>query len=139
MFDPLLAPARIAASGLTAQSERLLVISQNIANANSTGAAPGADPYARKTISFRSEIDRLSGTTMVTVSRQGTDHSPFRVEYDPANPAAGKDGYVKLPNVNVLIEMADMRESNRIYQANLQVFRQARELVSMTIDMMRAR
>jgi len=137
MIDPLKAPGKIATAGMSAQSARLLVISENIANAQSVGATSGADPYSRKTISFKSEVDRLSGATMVKVAQYGIDRSPFKVEQDPGNPAADKDGNVKLPNVNLMVEMADMREANRVYQANLQVFRQTRELVSMTIDLMR--
>lgn len=137
-MDPLLAPAKIAAFGMNAQVRRLAVISENIANANSTGTTPGADPYRRKTISFTSAIDRASGATIVEVAGYGSDSSPFRVEQDPGNPAADKNGYVKLPNVNPLLEMADMRQANRTYQANLQVYRQARKLVSMTLDLMRS-
>ncbi len=137
MLDTLLAPGKIAAAGMSAQSERLTVISQNIANAQSAGTTPGGDPYRRKTISFKSEIDRVSGATLVKVAEYGLDQSPFKVERDPGNPAADKNGYVKMPNVNLLTEMADMREANRIYQANLQIFRRSRELVSMTIDLLR--
>ncbi len=137
-MDPLLAPAKIAASGMSAQSQRLLVIAENIANANSTGSTPGSNPYTRKTISFSSEVDRLSGIDLVKVARYGRDNSPFKVELDPGNPAADSKGYVKFPNVNPLLEMADMRQANRVYQANLQVYRQARELVSMTLDLMRS-
>ena len=137
MIDSLLAPGKIATSGMRAQSERLLVISENIANSQSTGKTPGANPYSRKTVSFKSEIDGVSGTTMVKVAEYGIDRTPFRLELDPGNPAADKNGFVKMPNVNLMVEMADMREANRVYQANLQVYRQARELVSMTIDLMR--
>jgi len=137
MVDLLLAPAKIAASGMSAQSERMLVISENIANARSVGTVPGANPYMRKTISFKSEVDRASGVTMVQVAEYGLDKSAFGIERDPGSPAADKNGFVKMPNVNTLTEMADMREANRVYQANLQVFRQARELVSMTIDLLR--
>ncbi len=137
MLDTLLAPGKIAAAGMSAQSERLSIISQNIANAQSTGTTPGGEPYRRKTISFKSEIDRVSGATLVKVAEYGLDQSPFEVEWGPQNPAADKNGYVKMPNVNLLTEMADMREANRIYQANLQVFRRSRELVSMTIDLLR--
>ncbi len=136
-MDPLLSPARIAASGMSAQSERLLIISENIANARSTGNTPGANPYARKTISFTSEVDRASGVNLIKVSSYGVDRSPFKVELNPGSPAADQNGYVKLPNVNPLIEMADMRQANRIYQANLQIYKQSRELVSMTLDLMR--
>ncbi len=138
MTDPLLAPLRVAATGLSAQSERMLVAAQNIANARSTGAAPGAAPYRRRTISFVSEMDRQTGVDIVRVARFGVDPSPFRVEYNPGHPAADKKGFVKMPNVDPLVEMADMRDANRMYQANLQVVRQAREVVSMTLDLLRA-
>ncbi len=137
MTDPLLAPLSVAASGLHAQSERMLIAAQNIANARTTGNAPGAAPYRRKTISFVSELDRQTGVDVVRVARYGTDPSPFKVEYNPGHPAADRNGYVKMPNVNTLIETADLRDANRMYQANLQVVRQAREIVSMTIDLLR--
>ncbi len=136
-MDALTASLRIAASGLGAQSERLRVVSENLANAQSTGNFPGADPYRRKTVTFVSELDRISGGSLVDVSAIDRDPSAFRLEFEPGNIAADENGYVKLPNVNVLIEMADMTEANRSYEANLQVIRQARDLISMTIDLMR--
>ena len=127
----------VAASGLGAQSERLRVVSENLANAQSTGNAAGADPYQRKTVSFASELDRTSGVSLVEVSSIDRDPSAFPMEFQPGNVAADENGYVKTPNVNVLIEMADMSEANRSYEANLQVIKQARDLISMTIDLMR--
>ena len=138
MSDPLLAPLSVAASGLRAQSARMLVAAQNIANARSTGDAPGADPYRRKTISFAAELDRQTGVQTVRIAGRGVDTSPFRVEYLPGHPAADRNGFVKFPNVNTVVEMADLRDANRMYQANLQVVKQAREIVSMTIDLLRA-
>lgn len=137
-MDPLSTALKVAASGLTAQSERLRVVSENLANAQSTGDTPGADPYQRKTISFAAEVDRSSGTSFVEIADIGRDDTEFPLEYQPGNEAANDAGYVKMPNVNVLLEMADMREANRSYQANLQVIKQARELISMTIDLMRS-
>ncbi|WP_102958744.1 flagellar basal body rod protein FlgC [Mangrovicella endophytica] len=137
MSDPIISSLKIASSGLEAQSMRLRVVSENIANAQSTGATPGSDPYRRKTVTFESELDALSGSELVRVGDIGTDNTPFRVEHDPGNPAADANGYVKMPNVNTLVEMADMREANRSYEANLQVVKQARELITMTIDLMR--
>ncbi|WP_445502378.1 flagellar basal body rod protein FlgC [Microvirga sp. G4-2] len=137
MIDPLIASTKLSSSGLEAQSARLRVISENVANAQSTGRTPGSDPYARKTITFRSELDRALGASSVAVKEVGTDDAPFPVEYDPGNPAADENGMVKKPNVNMLIEMADMREANRSYQANLQMMKQARALISATIDLMR--
>jgi flagellar basal-body rod protein FlgC len=136
-MDALTAALKVAASGLGAQSERLRVVSENLANAQSTGTAPGADPYRRKTISFASELDRGSGASLVEINSIDRDPSAFPVEFQPGNEAADENGYVKMPNVNVLIEMADMTEANRSYEANLQVIKQARDLISMTIDLMR--
>lgn len=137
MIDPLQASVQIASSGLEAQSTRLRIVSENLANANSTGRAPGAEPYRRKTVTFDSEMDRAAGVRVVKIKDVGVDRAPFRVEYEPSHPAAGEDGYVKLPNVNMLIEMADMRETNRSYEANLQVVKQARSMVAMTIDLLK--
>ncbi len=137
MSDPLDASLKIAASGLEAQSARLRVVAENLANAQSTGAAPGADPYARKTITFASEVDRASGADLVRVKGIGVDKAPFRVDLDPGNPAADAKGFVKLPNVNMIMEMADLREANRSYEANIQIVKQTRELSSMTIDLLR--
>ncbi len=137
-MDPLVASLKVSASGLEAESTRLRIVSENIANARSTGDVPGADPYRRKTVSFTAEVDRMSGASSVSIERLGTDDSDFSVEFDPGNPAADDKGMVKLPNVNVLIEMADMREANRSYEANLQTTRQARDLISATIDLLRA-
>ena len=136
-MDALSAAMKIAASGLGAQSERLRVVSENMANAQSTGATPGADPYRRKTINFISELDRTSGGSMVEVGSIDRDPSAFPIEFQPGNEAADEKGYVKMPNVNVLVEMADMSEANRSYEANLQVIKQARDLISMTIDLLR--
>ena len=138
MIDPIVSSLKIASSGLSAQSTRLRIVSENIANANTTGTTAGSDPYQRKTVTFGAEMDRLSGADLVTVSGLGRDDSPFIVEHDPGNPAANADGYVKMPNVNMLVEMADMREANRSYEANLQVVKQARELINMTIDLLRS-
>jgi flagellar basal-body rod protein FlgC len=137
-MDALSTALKVAASGLSAQSQRLRVVSENLANAQSTGNAPGADPYQRKTITFAATLDRTSGTALVEVADIGRDMKPFPVEYMPGHEAADEAGYVRMPNVNVLVEMADMREANRSYEANLQVIRQARELISMTIDLLRS-
>ncbi|MDK1384360.1 flagellar basal body rod protein FlgC [Sinorhizobium sp. 8-89] len=137
-MDPLTSALKVSASGLQAESTRLRIVSENIANARSTGDTPGADPYRRKTISFAAEVDRASGASLVDIQRLGTDDSNFNIEFDPGNPAADEKGMVKMPNVNVLIEMADMREANRAYEANLQTIKQSRDLISQTIDLLRA-
>ena len=137
MPDPLQATLRIAGSGLEAQSVRLRVISENIANAQSTGDTPGADPYARQTVSFDSVLDRSLGAPLVRIKTIGRDDAPFKVEHDPGNPAADAAGFVKLPNVDVLTELADMREANRTYEANLQVAKQSAELLGQTISLLK--
>ena len=136
--DPLSAAMKIAASGLEAQATRLRVVSENLANAQSTADVPGGDPYRRKVVGFAAELDRVSGASMVEVNSIDEDSSDFLVEYDPGNKAADENGMVKKPNVNVLIEMADMREANRSYESNLQAIKQSRELISMTIDLLRS-
>ncbi len=138
MIDPMKVAMKVASSGLEVQSRRMLIVSENLANASSTGNTPGAAPYARKTVSFESILDDASGANLVKVDRVDTDKKPFRVEYDPGHPAADADGNVKLPNVDMMVELADMRESNRSYEANLQVIKQARSMVSMTIDLLRS-
>jgi flagellar basal-body rod protein FlgC len=137
MIDPLNAAIKIAGSGLEVQSARLRIVSENLANAQSTGAAPGANPYARKTVTFESEMDQALGADLVRIKTVGVDRSPFRVEQDPGSPAADSKGFVKLPNVNILMEMADMREANRSYEANLQVVKQATNLNAANLDLLR--
>jgi flagellar basal-body rod protein FlgC len=136
-MDALSATLKVAASGLTAQSERLRIVSENLANAQSTGSTPGSEPYQRKTIVFSAELDRALGASAVEVSSINRDPAAFPLEFLPGHEAADDNGYVKMPNVNVLVEMADMTEANRSYEANLQVVKQARDLISMTIDLMR--
>lgn len=138
MFDPLNASQKIAASGLDVQSHRMRVIAENMANAQSTGKTPGADPYQRKTIVFVNTFDEALGADLVGVEQIGVDPTPFRVERDPGHPAADGDGMVKYPNVNTLMEMGDMREANRSYEANLQMMKQSRAMVMMTIDLLRS-
>jgi flagellar basal-body rod protein FlgC len=137
MQDSLQTALRIAASGLQAQSTRLRIVSQNIANAQSTGSASGADPYARQTVSFESEMDRTLGANVVAVKSIGVDPAPFKLEQDPGNPAADEGGMVKMPNVDVLKELADMREANRSYEANLQVAKQSADMLNTTISLMK--
>lgn len=137
-MDPLTAAMKVAGSGLEAQSTRLRIVSENIANARSTGDTPGADPYRRKTITFGAEVDRNNDLTTVGVKKLGQDQGQFVEEYDPDSPAADQKGYVKMPNVNVLVEMADMREANRSYEANLQTIKQSRDLINSTIDLLKS-
>lgn len=128
----------VAASGLRAQTGRMRVISENIANSDSTGNTPGADPYRRKMPTFRTHFDRAVGAEVVELGRIERDQSEFQTRYDPGHPAADARGYVKLPNVNDLIETMDMREAQRSYQANLNVITATRRMLSRTLDILRA-
>ncbi len=138
MVDPLKVSQKIAAAGLDVQSHRMRVIAENMANAQSTANTPGGDPYTRKTIVFSNDFDEALGANLVGVDQIGKDASPYRVERNPSHPAADADGNVKYPNVNILVEMADMRESNRSYEANLQMMKQSRAMVMMTVDLLRS-
>jgi flagellar basal-body rod protein FlgC len=137
MIDPLQASIKIAGAGLEAQSTRLRIISENVANSQSTANTPGGDPYARKTVSFDNVMDRTAGLSLVRVKNIGLDDTPFAVEQDPGNPAADDKGFVKTPNVNILVELADMREANRTYEANLQVAKQSSDLMSQTVALLK--
>jgi flagellar basal-body rod protein FlgC len=137
MVDALQASLIVSASGLRAQSQRVLVASQNLANINSTGKTPGSNPYTRKLIRFEPEYDRELGASTVKAGDITFDRAtPYSVQKDPGNPAADASGYVKFPNVDMLIEGADIREANRSYEANLQVIAQARSLITMTFNML---
>jgi flagellar basal-body rod protein FlgC len=131
------AALNIAASGLRAQTARMKVIAENIANANSTAPNPGADPYRRKVATFGQVLDRETGTNGVKMTGIAQDRSEFRLRYDPTHPGADANGYVKTPNVNTLIESMDMREAQRAYEANLNVVESARAMMSRTIDLLR--
>lgn len=137
MADPLTIAMKVAGSGLQAQTQRMQIVSQNIANAGVTGTQPGEDPYVRKTVSFVELVDRESGVSKVQIGEIGVDDAPFTLRHDPSHIAADENGMVKMSNVNTLTEMTDMRETIRFYQANLQTVKQARNLISMTLDMMR--
>ena len=128
----------VAASGLRAQAGRMRVIAENIANADSTAQRPGTDPYRRKIPTFTSEIDRSLQANVVGLGRTRPDRSEFRSKYEPGHPAADANGYVKYPNVNSLIEMADMREAQRSYEANLNVITATRRMIQRTIEILKA-
>ena len=129
----------ISASGMRAQGARIRVVSENIANAETTGMTPGADPYTRQTISFKNAMDRAMGVTLVEVGDIGTDRkTPFGLEYKPGHPAADDNGYVKMPNVNMMTELMDVREAQRSYEANLGIMEQSRNMISRTIDLLKA-
>jgi flagellar basal-body rod protein FlgC len=128
----------IAASGLRAQAGRMRVISENIANADSTPMKPGSDPYRRKLPTFVSEFNRELGVQTVLMGRTATDKSDFRLKYEPGHPAADGNGNVKYPNVNSLVELTDMREAQRSYEANVNLVTATRRMIQRTIDILTA-
>ncbi|MGJ4893043.1 flagellar basal body rod protein FlgC [Bradyrhizobium sp. HKCCYLR20261] len=127
----------IATSGLRAQAGRMRVISENIANADSTAAKAGGDPYRRKVPTFTSALDRALDAKVVALGKVVPDQSSFRVKYDPSNPAADASGNVKYPNVNPLIEMTDMRDAQRSYEANLNIIGATRRMIQRTLDILK--
>ena len=127
----------VAASGLKAQSGRMRVIAENIANADSTADKPGADPYRRKVPSFNHRFDRALEANVVDLGRVATDRSAFRTRFDPGHPAADQKGEVKLPNVNSLVETMDMREAQRSYEASLNLISATRRMISRTLEILR--
>ena len=126
----------VAASGMRAQSDRMRIIAENIANANSTSQASGGDPYRRQVATVNSQFDRELGATMVESGKPVDDTSDFRRQYDPGNPSADKQGYVKMPNVNPLVEIMDMREAQRSYEADLDVMSASKSMISRTIALL---
>lgn len=127
----------ISAAGMSVQTERLRVIAENLANQDSTGSYPGATPYRRKTTVFENVMDASLGADTVRVARVAADQSPFPQKYDPANPAADAQGYVRQPNVNSFVEMMDMREAERSYSANLNVMQASRSMLTRVIDLLK--
>ena len=128
----------LAASGLRAQAGRMRVIAENIANADSTGQRAGSEPYRRRIPTFRAEIDRAVEARVVSLGQVRTDPSEFRSKYEPGHPAADANGNVKYPNVNPLVEMMDMREAQRSYEANLNVIGATRRMLQRTIEILKA-
>lgn len=137
-MDPISAAGETAFSGLLAQSTRMKVIAENIANADSTGKTPGAEPYRRKTVAFSNIYNSLKDAVEIKSDVSLDSHSPLRIEHVPGHPAANTAGDVKFPNVNMIIEMADMKQALRSYEANLQVVRQGREMASGLVDLLRS-
>ncbi|MCH7864443.1 MAG: flagellar basal body rod protein FlgC [Proteobacteria bacterium] len=136
-MDDILKTMRISGAGMRVQGERLRVIAQNLANASSLPQDPGGKPYRRQVITFKNQLDRALGLKTVRVSKIGLDRSAFGKRYEPDHPAADVDGYVLTPNVNTLIEMTDMREAQRSYEANLSVIKASKAMLNQTIDMLR--
>ena len=123
-----------AAKGMKAQSTRMRVISENLANADTTSTVKGGNPYQRKLVTFKDVMNDKTNQKEVEVGKVVADQTPFTLKYDPSNPAANKAGYVKMPNVNPLIEMMDMREAQRSYEANLGVIDISKAMISDTIN-----
>jgi flagellar basal-body rod protein FlgC len=136
-MDDLFKSFKISAAGMKAQGTRLRVISENIANAQSLAQSPGGTPYRRKTVTFQNQLDRQIGLDLVNIRKIGTDPAEFGKKYDPSHPAADQDGYVQTPNVNPLIEMMDMREAQRSYEANLSVIKASKQMLNSAIDVLR--
>ncbi|QQR70015.1 MAG: flagellar basal body rod protein FlgC [Alphaproteobacteria bacterium] len=132
-----MAPMRQAAYGLKAQGQRLRVIAENMANADTTADTPGGTPYQRQISTFRNVLDRVSGMRHVEFGGVRTDTTDFQKRYQPGHPAADKDGYVLMPNVQPLVEMMDMREAQRSYEANLNIVDAVKQVVRQTLDVLR--
>ena len=137
MADDLMTTMKISAAGMKAQGTRLRVISENIANADSKPAEPGDTPYQRRVVIFKNELNRSLGLNTVHVDKIRPDTSDFVKTYDPNHPGADSEGYVLKPNVNTLMEMMDMREAQRSYEANLRVIRMSKEMLTSTVDVLR--
>lgn len=127
----------ISAAGLKVQNTRLRVIYENIANKDSMSAGPDGTPYRRKVVNFQNQLDRAMGVTTPTVKKIGFDNSDFGTKYDPGNPAADEQGYIKTTNVNGLIEMMDMSQAQRSYQSNINALEASRKIATMTLELLR--
>tara|TARA_B100000676_G_scaffold312790_1_gene388959 strand:+ start:7258 stop:7671 length:414 start_codon:yes stop_codon:yes gene_type:complete len=137
MANDLASALAISASGMKAQGTRLKIVAQNIANASSTADKTGGDPYRRKIITFANVLDRELGARLVEIKNLKEDKSDFRLKYDPNHPSANKEGFVEMPNVNALVEMMDMREAQRSYEANLNMIEASKNMMSKTIGLLR--
>lgn len=137
MANDLESALSIAASGMRAQGFRLKVVAQNIANASSTADRAGGEPYRRKIVTFANVLDRELDAKLVEIKKVKEDTSQFSLVYDPNHPAANDDGFVEMPNVNALVEMMDMREAQRSYEANLNMIESSKQLMSRTIGLLR--
>ncbi|MGQ0527240.1 MAG: flagellar basal body rod protein FlgC [Alphaproteobacteria bacterium] len=138
MSSDILNAMKISAMGMRAQGMRLRVITENVANSETTGTNPTEDPYRRKMITFKNELDRASGVDLVGVDKISVDRkTDFPVKFMPGHPAADENGYVRMPNLNPLIEIMNVREAQRSYEANLGMIEQAKSMLTRTIDLLR--
>ncbi len=129
---------KISAAGMESQSARMRTIAENLANAESLPQAPGAEPYRRKVLTFKNVLDRATGANLVRADRLTQDKSEFQKRFDPNHPGADAEGYVMAPNVNSLIEVMDMRQAQRSYEANLSVIEVSKTMILRTIDLLRS-
>ncbi|MBI2585761.1 MAG: flagellar basal body rod protein FlgC [Rhodospirillales bacterium] len=136
-MDDIIKTMRISSAGMRVQGERLRVISQNIANADALPQDATGKPYRRQVVTFKNELDKSLGLKTVRVNKVQPDKSDFGKRYEPSHPAADPDGYVQTPNVNTLIEMTDMREAQRSYEANLNAIKTSKAMLNLTIDVLR--
>jgi flagellar basal-body rod protein FlgC len=136
-MDDLKISSQIASHGMKAQATRLRVISENLANADSTAETPGGEPYRRKLVTFRNQLDRSLEADTVKVKKITNDTSKLPSKYDPTHPGADEKGYVLMPNVNPLVEMMDMREAQRSYEANMDVITTSRQMVAKTLELLK--
>lgn len=127
----------VSASGMRAQSERIKVVTENIANSDTTGTDPNDEPYRRKTIFFEEQKEAKSGSSLVAVKKKGTDNSDFKLIYQPSHPAANEEGYVKYPNVDKNLESIDLRDAQRSYEANVSAIENTKQMMERTLDLMR--
>lgn len=138
MGDNLFNAMAISANGMRAQGERIRVITENVANADTAANVPGEEPYRRQLITFKNQMDRDAGVRKVEVDSIDRDmKSPFPEKFMPDHPGADERGYVRMPNVNTLIEVMDIREAQRSYEANLGMIQRSQEMVNRTIDLLR--
>ena len=128
---------QVSAAGMDVQTARIKIIAENLANQSTTSSTPGGEAYRRRTVSFQNRLDRALGVETVTVKHVGTDKSEQPSRYDPANPAADKNGYIKAPNVNSFIELMDMRDAEQTYSANLNVAATTRSMLNHTLDLLK--
>lgn len=126
----------IAASGMKVQGERIKIVSENLVNANTLPSNPGEDPYQRKTITFKNMFDKAMQTNLVKVDKIDNDKAEFGQKYEPYHPAADENGYVQTPNVNVFVEMMDIRDAQRSYEANLKIIEASRDMIESTINLL---
>mgnify|MGYP006441992217 CR=1 FL=1 len=127
----------IASAGMRTQGTRLRILSENVANADSLATKPGGRPYQRQLVTFENTMNDQLGVKQVRIKDIEADQSAFGREHRPGHPAADQDGYVLTPNVNSLIEMSDMREAQRSYEANLKVIESSRDMLRRTIGLLR--